>query len=68
MVKDFNEGRSKSYYCVAAAVLEPEELQEALTCAKQKSGGLTMKDRSKILHAIIDTIAAKKKYNLTLRK
>ena len=37
MLKDFNEGRSKSYYCIAATVLELEELQEALIRAKKES-------------------------------
>jgi hypothetical protein len=39
MLKDFNEGRSKSYYCIAATVLEIEELGEALTQAKKNHMG-----------------------------
>lgn len=68
MLQDFNEGRSKSYYCTAATVLEPEELAEALTKAKKESEGMNIKGKSKILHSILDTIALKKKYNLKLRK
>ncbi|WP_243668727.1 hypothetical protein [Methanoculleus chikugoensis] len=39
MLNDFNEGRSKSYYCIAATVLELDELEEALSRAREESGG-----------------------------
>jgi len=39
MLRDFDEGHSKTYYCIAATVLEPEELQEALFRARRESGG-----------------------------
>lgn len=69
MLKDFNEGRSKSYYCIAATVLELEELEEALTKAKKESDGIdNIKEKSKILHSILDNISLKKKYYLRLRK
>jgi hypothetical protein len=64
----FNEGRSKSYHCIAATVLEIEELGEALTQAKKESYGLDIKGKSKILHSILDDIAGKKGYCLKLRK
>lgn len=68
MLKDFNEGRSKNYYCIAATVLELEELKEALVQAKNESGDLNIKEKSKVLHSILDNIALKKKYFLKLRK
>ena len=68
MLKDFNEGRLKNYYCIAATVLELEELQEALIRAKRESDGLEIKKKSKILHSILDEIALKKKYFLKIRK
>jgi len=68
ILQDFNEGRSKSYYCVAATMLEPEELKDALIQAKKESDGMDMKEKSKILHSILDSIALKKKYYLKLRK
>jgi hypothetical protein len=68
MLRDFNEGRSKSYYCIAATVLEIEELKGALTRAKKESDGLNVKRRSKVLHSILDSIAGKKSYCLKLRK
>jgi hypothetical protein len=69
MLKDFNEGRSKSYYCIAATVFELEELKESLTRAKKESDGIdNIKEKSKILHSILDKISLKKKYYLKLRK
>ena len=68
MLNEFNEGRSKSYYCIAATVLETDELQEALKKAKEISSSLTIKEKSKLLHSIIDEIAKQKKYYLKLRK
>jgi hypothetical protein len=68
MLQEFNEGRSKSYYCVAATVLEIEGLEKALTKAKKDSTGLEIKARSKFLHSILDEIAERKNYYLKLRK
>ena len=68
MLRDFNEGRSKTYYCIATTVLEIEELKEALTQAKKESDGLNIKDKSKVLHSMLDDIAEKKNYHLKLRK
>jgi len=69
MLESFNEGRSKSYYCIAATVLELEELKEALTQSKKESDGIDdIKEKSKILHSILDKISLKKKYYLKLRK
>jgi hypothetical protein len=69
MLRDFNEGRSKSYYCIAATVFELEVLKEALTRAKKESDGIdNIKEKSKILHLILDNISLKKKYYLKLRK
>jgi len=68
MLKNFNEGRSKSYYCIVATVIEIEELKEALAQAKKESCGLDVKGKSKVLHSILDEIAEKKGYCLKLRK
>ncbi|WP_337988056.1 DUF3795 domain-containing protein [Dehalobacter sp. DCM] len=68
MLDNFNEGRSKSYYCVAATVMHIEEIQEALIQAKEASKGFDMKSKSKVLHAILDEMAQKKGYHLKLRK
>jgi len=68
MLQGFNEGRSKSYYCIVATVLEIGELEEALTRANKASAGLDMKGKSRVLHSILDQIAEQKNYCLKLRK
>ena len=68
MLQEFNEGRSKSYYCIVATIMEIEEIKEALKKAKATSKGLSLHEKSKLLHSIFDEIAKRKKYHLKLRK
>jgi hypothetical protein len=68
MLQEWNEGRSKSYYCIAANVMETGELEEALTKAHKDSRGLGIKETSKVLHSILDEIAKQRHYYLKLRK
>jgi len=68
MVREFNEGRSKSYYCIAATVMEIRELEEALTKARKNSDGLEMREKSGVLHSVLDEIAMQRNYLLKLRK
>jgi hypothetical protein len=68
MFKDFDDGRSKSYFCLAAAIMEIGELEKALAGAKKRSKGLGIKEKSGILHSILDDIAKNRKYFLKLVK
>jgi hypothetical protein len=68
MLQEFNEGRSKSYYCIAATVMETGELEEALSEAKKNSDGLDIKKKSRVLHSLLDEIARQRNYYLKLRK
>jgi len=67
MLEEFNEGRSKSYYCIAATVLELDDLENALSEAGKRSGGLPVKEKSRILHSLIGSLASQKGYLLKLR-
>ena len=68
MLAEFNEGRSKSYYCIAATVLEVGELENALEAARKASAGRDHKGRARALHAALDEIAVRKNHLLKLRK
>ena|SRR3972149_7796139 len=68
MLREFNDGRSKSYYCIAATVLKNEELQEILTKAKQQSKGMQPKEKAKVMHSVLERISNDKGYLLKLRK
>jgi hypothetical protein len=68
MLGEFNEGRSKSYYCIAATVMETGELETVLSEARKKSDGLDMKEKARVLHSLLDEIARQRNYLLKLRK
>ncbi len=68
MLQEFNEGRSKTYYCIAATVLEIGDLEESLARAQSESEGMNIKDRSRVLHAALDAVALQKGYCLKLRR
>lgn len=68
MLKEFNEGRSKSYYCIAATVMEIPELKEALKEAAMAPRVTGIKEKSAMLHEVLDRTAKQRKYILRLRK
>ena len=68
MLQEFNEGRSKSYYCLVATIMDVPELEKAILEAKSKSKGLDIKEKAKLLHSVFEQIAKKRKYKLKLRK
>ncbi len=68
ILTEFNEGRSKTFYCIAATVLEIGELENVLEKARAKSEGLDVRAKSEIMHSYLDEIANEKKYLLKLRK
>lgn len=68
MLAEFNEGRSKTLYCIAAAVLKIEELEKVLNEARAKATGLDLKAKATIMHSLLNEVAYKKNYLLKLRK
>ena len=68
MLTEFNEGRSKTLYCVAATILEIGELERVLDEARAKSKELDLKEKSEVMHSLLNEIANNKKYLLKLRK
>ncbi|HEY3373727.1 MAG TPA: DUF3795 domain-containing protein [Candidatus Aquicultor sp.] len=67
LLNEFNEGRSKSYYCIVATILDIEELKEAFAVARVKSANLDIKGKAKLMHATIDNIAQNNGYIIKLR-
>jgi hypothetical protein len=68
MLAEFDEGRSKSFYCVAGTVLEVGELEGALEEARKKAEGLQLKEKAKVMHTELDRVAKERGYLLKLRK
>jgi hypothetical protein len=68
MLAGFHDGRSKSFYCLAATVMEPDELESAIATAGASSTGKTPKDKAKAMRGVLEGIAREKGYLLALRK
>jgi hypothetical protein len=68
LLDEFNEGRSKSYYCRAVTVLETSSVRSALTNGRRQSAGLDLKAKAKLMHAILDGLAEEQNRSLTLRE
>ncbi|UCD01105.1 MAG: DUF3795 domain-containing protein [Promethearchaeota archaeon] len=73
MLDNFNEGRSKSFFCIATALLSIEDLEQALMRGNEqiKNGGIGPKDlkaKSKILKTILNGFADKREIELKLRR
>ncbi len=68
MLSEFNDGRSKTFYCIAATMLEIDELELALKQAREKSMGLDPKQKAEVMHSLLDKVAESKHYLLKLRK
>ena len=68
ILTEFNEGRSKTFYCIAATLLEIGELECVLENARAKSKGLDIKSKSEVMHSLLKEIAENKNYLLKLRK
>ncbi|MFX1464556.1 MAG: DUF3795 domain-containing protein [Promethearchaeota archaeon] len=73
MLENFNEGRSKSFYCSATALLPISDLKYALEESenkinKEKIDSKNLKANSKILKAILNNIAEGQQVELKLRR
>ena len=68
MLAEFNDGRSKSMYCIAATVLEIKDLETALRQARKQTEKMTLKEKSQVLRELLNEIAIRKKLELKLRK
>ena len=68
ILTEFNEGLSKTFYCIAATLLEVDELESILDKAREKSKGLEIKAKAEIMHLLLNEVAKDKNYLLKLRK
>ncbi|MDM7991833.1 MAG: hypothetical protein QUS11_00800 [Candidatus Fermentibacter sp.] len=68
MLDRFDEGRSKSYYCIAATLLDPSELRAAIDKASDSYGTCDVRERAKALHTLLDEAACRRSLRLALRR
>lgn len=65
-LKGFDDGRSKSFYCLACALLPIEELNECRKFIDQIDESINVKEKSKMLRTYIQKIADALKIELKL--
>ncbi len=73
MLKRFDDGRSKSFYCIATTLLSIEDLEKSLENSEQKIredkiGVEDVKTTSKILKGFLNEVADRDEIELKLRK
>ncbi|MFO7636040.1 MAG: DUF3795 domain-containing protein [Clostridia bacterium] len=68
MLEQFNEGRSKSMYCIAASVFGIDELREVLDQATASSAGLDTRGKALLLRSKLQEMAKARNITLGLRK
>ena len=73
LLDEFNDNRSKSYYCIATTLLPIEDIKKSVDNAKRDIKNLNIKKddyktKAKILKKNIQEIADKKNIDLKLRK
>ncbi len=72
MLEEFDEGRSKSFYCIAATLLPVTDLEASLNEAKQEIDKLCIvtddiKTRANILRKFLNGFAGEREIELRLR-
>ena len=69
LLADFDDGRRKSFYCLAVNLLELQDIKEIMKrTAEAVSPDSTSKEKAKICTGIFEEAAAKKEISLKLRK
>jgi hypothetical protein len=73
LLRNFNDGRSKSSFCIAATLLPTADLERAITKAKAKikEKGLEshdLKTKNKILKGLLNNFAVNRRIELRLRR
>lgn len=68
MLRDFNEGISKSFYCLSATLLSIKGLQDSIKEAEEQTKNDDLKTKAKKLKEILKKTAEKEKVELKLNK
>lgn len=69
LLNNYDEGRSKSFYCTSCQLMPLEKLKETLTEAEAEiTQGADIKERARLVRAAINSMAAALQIDLKLRK
>ena len=68
LISGFDDGRSRSFFCLAATLLDDSELQDALSTGRTIPAAITAGERAKAMRAILEGLAGENGHKLKLRK
>jgi hypothetical protein len=69
LLADYNDGRSKTFYCLSVQLLPLDKLKTALAQAQKKiAEDMTPKDRAQVVRDAFNGLATKSGVELKLRK
>ncbi len=69
LLAEYDDGRSRSFFCLSAALLEDRELKAALAQERRtRQAHSEPKARTQAMHATLDRVAAERSIILALRK
>jgi len=69
LINNYDEGRSKSFYCISCQLIPLDKLKEALADAETKiTGDTESKEKAKLVRAAISNLADGLQIDLKLRK
>ena len=68
LIRESDDGKSKSFYCLSVTLLPTDELKEAISRIKKKDGISDRKQIAKMLKDAFTTIARRKNIELIYRK
>ena len=68
LLTDFNDGRSKSYFCLACALLPDTDILALIDVLPGIPAGSDAREKNKLARALIDLLARQRRIELKLRK
>jgi hypothetical protein len=70
LIKNYNDGRRKSFYCIAVNLIKLNKLEQIMEKIDQeiKEQDLDLKDKINLMVELIESTAKKEKIELKLRK
>lgn len=68
LLTEYNSGREKTLYCIAANLLEIEDIKGALEKAEAMSGERSIKEKAAFVSDLLRKLAQERKTELKLRK
>lgn len=66
MLGEFDDGRSKSYYCISCALISISELEKILASVREETRSLDNKEKANMLRSLLGEAAIKEDIKISL--